>query len=223
MGPAGNEQLTAMTGLVLLLGFAVEGATVLELHRLLWLHFAVGFLLIGPVTLKIASTLYRFFRYYSGSILYVQKGPPAPLMRLLGPFVILTSVAVLATGVMLAITGPGQAGWLFLHKAAFILWFGVMTIHVCAYALRLPRLLRGQHTGSAVTESAPGRPARYLAVACALALGIAIAAISTHLSHQWISDQSAVVLPAITSLRRVRRDQRGMCDEPGSRVNMVRA
>ncbi len=142
-GPEGNEQLTAMTGVVLLIGFAVEGATVLAVHRLVWLHFAIGFLLIGPVTLKIAATMYRFARYYTRSEPYVRKGPPAPVLRLLGPLVILTSVAVLGTGVMLAITGPGQAGWQFWHKATFILWFGVMTIHVCAYAPRLPRLLRG--------------------------------------------------------------------------------
>lgn len=191
-GPEGNEQLTAMTGVVLLIGFAVEGATVLAVHRLVWLHFAIGFLLIGPVTLKIAATMYRFARYYTRSEPYVRKGPPAPVLRLLGPLVILTSVAVLGTGVMLAITGPGQAGWQFWHKATFILWFGVMTIHVCAYAPRLPRLLRGRPavpltSVPLTTGNIPGGRARYLALACALAGGIAIAMIATHLSDLWAS------------------------------------
>jgi hypothetical protein len=182
-GPEGNEHLTAMTGAVLLIGFAVEGATILELHRLLWLHFAVGFLLIGPVLLKIGSTMYRFARYYSGSEPYLRKGPPAPLLRVLGPLVILTSLGVLATGVVLAVVGPDQGNWLFLHKASFVLWFGVMTVHVVAYVPRLPRLLApGRIRGPA---SAPGAPARYLALGGALAGGVLVAALAAHLSSQW--------------------------------------
>jgi hypothetical protein len=58
----------------------------------------------------------------------------------LGPFVILTSLAVIGTGIMLALTGPGPGIWVLAHKAAFVLWFGAMTIHVLAYVWRLPRL-----------------------------------------------------------------------------------
>jgi hypothetical protein len=183
-GPEGNAHLTAMTGGVLLVGFAVEGATILELNRLLWLHFAVGFLLLGPVLLKMGSTLYRFARYYAGSEPYVRKGPPAPLLRALGPLVILTSVAVLGTGVVLAIAGPGRGNWLVLHKAAFILWFGVMTVHVVAHVPRLPRLLLGSRSRAA-PRIAPGAPARYLALSVALAAGIAVAALTMQLSGQW--------------------------------------
>ncbi len=53
--------------------------------------------------------MYRFVRYYSGSAPDVRKGPPAPLLRVLGPLVVLTSVAVLGTGIMLAVAGPGLA------------------------------------------------------------------------------------------------------------------
>jgi hypothetical protein len=186
-GPEGNEHLTAMTGVVLLIGFAIEGFTVLEIHRLIWLHFVVGFLLIGPVLLKIGSVLYRFARYYTRSQPYVRKGPPAPLLRLLGPLVVLTSVAVLGTGVMLAVVGPGgQGNWMFLHKASFVLWFGVMTIHVAAYAPRLPRILLarrgGQRPGPA---TAPGGTARYGALIGALAGGVLVAALTMHLSNAW--------------------------------------
>lgn len=186
-GPEGNEHLTAMTGAVLLIGFAVEGFTILEIHRLIWLHFAVGFLLIGPVLLKIGSTMYRFFRYYTRAEPYVRKGAPAPLLRILGPLVVLTSVAVLGTGVMLALVGPGaQGNWMFLHKASFVLWAAVMTIHVVAYAPRLPRLLLGARARPQPgPAAAPGAVARYLAVSGALAGGLLIAVLAMHLSNSW--------------------------------------
>ena len=191
-GAEGNAKLTAMTGAVLLIGFAVEGITILNLHQLLAFHFVVGFLLIGPVLLKMSSTMYRFARYYSGSAPYVRKGPPSPVLRLLGPFVILTSVAVIGTGVALGLSGPAdRGGWLFLHKASFVLWFGVMTIHVLNYAPRLPGMLAarpgrvrdGRH-GSGGPDLFAG-PARWLALAASLAVGIGIAAVGMHLSGKW--------------------------------------
>lgn len=180
-GVEGNEKLTAMTGAILLVGFAVEGFTILEVRRLLVVHLIVGALLIGPVALKIGSTLYRFARYYTRAEPYVRKGPPALLLRVLGPLVVLTSVAVLATGIMLAIVGPGQGPWMFLHKATFILWFGVMTIHVLNYAPRLPRLLAARPGGGAV----PGGAARWAGLGVSLAIGIGVAAVTMQLSAKW--------------------------------------
>ncbi|MBO0831945.1 MAG: hypothetical protein J2P29_08245 [Actinobacteria bacterium] len=186
-GAEGNEKLTAMTGLVLLVGFAVEGFTILGVQQMLFLHFFVGLVLIGPVVLKIGSTMYRFMRYYTGSAAYVRKGPPAPVLRVLGPLVILTSVAVLGTGVVLAVAGPGDGQWLFLHKASFILWFGVMTIHVLNYAPRLPRMLAarsGRLAGASGPELLRGS-ARWLALAGSLAVGIGVAALTMTLSAKW--------------------------------------
>lgn len=182
-GAAGNERLTALTGAVLLAGFAVEGITVLMVRQLLTLHVFLGMLLIGPVVVKIGSTCYRFTRYYTGAPAYVRKGPPAPLLRLLGPFVILTSLAVLGTGVLLAIAGPGSGPWLLLHKASFVLWLGVMGIHVLAYAWRLPRILLGGRGPAAVTV--PGGATRWLLVTGALAAGLLLALLTVHLAAPW--------------------------------------
>src|SRR5215472_15517983 len=140
-GAGGNERLTGLTGMVLLVLFAAEGVTILAVRQMLTLHFFLGMLLIGPVLLKLCSTIYRFTRYYAGDAEYRRKGAPALPLRVLGPFVILTSLAVIGTGVMLALTGPGSGIWLLAHKAAFVLWFGAMTIHVLAYAWWLPRLV----------------------------------------------------------------------------------
>ncbi len=184
-GVAGNEKLTAMTGAVLLLGFTIEGVTILEVRRMLVIHFLVGLLLIGPVLLKIGSTVYRFARYYAGSPPYVRKGPPAPIMRLLGPLVIVTSVAVLGTGVILAVVGPGSGPWLLLHKASFILWFGVMTVHVLNYAPRLPRLLSERSGHGEGTAVVAGSPVRWLLLAASLVAGVGVAAVTMQMSAKW--------------------------------------
>jgi hypothetical protein len=181
-GVAGNEQLTALTGTVLLAGFALEGMTLLALGRLLTLHMFLGILLIGPVLLKIGSTGYRFIRYYNSSEGYVRKGPPAPIPRLLGPVVILTSLAVLGTGVALALAGRGTGAWLFLHKASFVLWFGAMTVHVLTYAWRLPRILLGPHGGRAWPAHSG---IRWLLIAVSLAGGLVLALLAMRLAPGW--------------------------------------
>jgi hypothetical protein len=183
-GAEGNEKLTAMTGAILLVGFAIEGFTILEIHRLLYWHFLLGLVLIGPVLLKIASTLYRFVRYYAGSAPYVRRGPPAPVLRVLGPLVVLTSAAVLGTGVILAVAGRGGP-WLFLHKASFVLWFGVLTIHVLNYAPRLPRMLGARSVYGGRSVEVPGGPARWLLLLTSLAVGVGVAAVTMHMSASW--------------------------------------
>jgi hypothetical protein len=180
-GTDGNERLTALTGTILLAGFAAEGVTLLALGRLLTLHVFLGMLLIGPVLLKIGSTGYRFIRYYAGAGPYVRKGPPAPLLRVLGPFVILTSLTVLGSGVGLDVAGPHRGPWLLLHKASFVLWFGVMTIHVLTYAWRLPRLLRGGPGAAALS----GTRIRWALVGVSLLGGLLIAILTVHLAVPW--------------------------------------
>jgi hypothetical protein len=174
---------------VLLALFAAEGLTILAIHRLITVHFFLGMLLIGPVVLKVASAGYRFTRYYTGAAGYRRKGPPAPLLRLLGPFVLATSLGVLGTGVLLAITGTAAGPSLFLHKACFVLWFGVMTIHVLAYARRLPRTVGPDLRGPAGLHRAgrvlAGRRARWLLLAASVLGGLLIALLTVHLAAPW--------------------------------------
>jgi hypothetical protein len=105
-GAEGNQRLTAMTGAVLLIMLAVECYTNLRIGRLLTLHVFLGMLLLGPVTLKAGSVLYRLDRYYTGSEPYRRKGPPAPLLRLIGPVIMLLTACVFGSCIMLAATGP---------------------------------------------------------------------------------------------------------------------
>ncbi len=155
-GAEGNERLTALTGTVLLLLLAAEGVTILQLGRLLTLHFFIGMLLLGPVALKAGSTIYRFARYYTGSAPYRRKGPPAPLLRLLGPVIIASTAGVFGSGIVLAVAGPAnREPWLFLHKGSFVVWFCAMSVHVLAYLPRLPRLLGAEFRGAGVSAVAP--------------------------------------------------------------------
>lgn len=184
----GNERLTAATGAALLVLFAAEGFTLLAIHRMLTLHFFFGMLLIGPAALKTCSTCYRFARYYLGDRAYRRKGPPAPLLRLLGPVVVLSTLAVLGSGVALALAGPGNRPWLLLHKASFVIWFCVMTVHVLAYLPRLPRLLSADLPGRAASrarERLAGRGMRWSLLALSLAAGLVLAAATVHLASGW--------------------------------------
>ena len=186
-----------LTGAVLLLLLAAEGFTILSIGRLLTLHFFIGMLLLGPVALKAGSVLYRFFRYYTGSAPYRRKGPPAPLLRLLGPVLMLLTAVVFGSGVMLAFVGPsGRQPWLLFHKGSFILWFGAMAIHVLAYVSRLPRLLFAETRGTATapnggwpaTRAAQvlgGRGVRVSLLIASLAAGLVIALLTVHLAGAW--------------------------------------
>jgi hypothetical protein len=133
-GVEANARLTGMTAVVLLVLLAVEGFTILRIGKLLTLHVVIGMVLVPPVLLKIGSTTWRFARYYLGSPEYRRKGPPPALLRLLGPFLVVLTVAVLGTGVALLL-GPAslRRQFLFLHKATFILWIAAMIVHVLGH------------------------------------------------------------------------------------------
>jgi hypothetical protein len=191
-GAEGNERLTAITGTLLLLLFAIEGVTILQLGGLLYWHYFFGFLLVGPVCVKICTTLYRFIRYYTGKPAYVRKGPPMIVLRLLGPFIVLTSCAVLASGILLGFNkSETVAGlpMLFLHKGFFVVWAGAMTIHVLAYLWRLPSLVASDVPGARRMRGAAtavgGSALRWSVTAAGLGGGLVLAVLFAHLSSSW--------------------------------------
>lgn len=205
-GTEGNERLTAMTGAVLLILLAVECYTILRISRLLTLHVFLGMLLLGPVTLKAGAVMYRFVRYYTGSEPYRRKGPPAPLLRLLGPIIMLLTACVFGSGIMLTVTGPSYgppSGWLVVHRISFIAWLFFMVIHVLAHVPRLPGLLAaeargvsspagetggqadtGRHARRAI-EVLGGRGTRVALLIASLLAGLVIALLTVHLAGKW--------------------------------------
>lgn len=134
-GVAGNARLTATTAAILIVLLAAEGFTILQIGPLLKQHVFIGMLLVPPVALKIATTTYRFARYYLNDPSYRRKGPPPMVLRTIGPGLIVLTVVMFATGIILMfVKGSMLSTMFFLHRASFVLWFCAMTIHVLGHA-----------------------------------------------------------------------------------------
>jgi hypothetical protein len=171
---------------ILLVLLAAEGATIPFIGSLVGPHVFIGMLLLGPVALKLGSTGYRFGRYYLGSAPYRLKGPPPFLMRLLAPGVVLSTLALFATGVVLAIEGPGAGSLKFWHKASFILWFGLMALHVLGHLLELPRLAGADWRRAGGREARlSGAGLRFAVLGASLVAGVALALATLSLIGPW--------------------------------------
>ncbi len=180
---SGNARLTGTLGAVIFVLLFVEGVTIPRIHQLIVVHVVVGMLLVAFATAKVASTTYRFARYYRGQRDYVEKGPPPIILRLLGPVVTVLTVAVLATGIA-AVLAKGSSFVVFAHKASFVLWFGAMTVHVLGHALETPALAFADWRRSQ-RAAAPGASARFGIVAAAVVVGVTLAIVSLSWAHAW--------------------------------------
>ena len=196
-GTEGNERLTVVTGALLIVLLAAVGVTIVFIGQLLWLHLFIGLAVIGPVALKLASTGYRFVRYYTADPPYRHKGPPAPALRALGPVLIALTAIVFATGVALLLIGPSSREVLLLvHKVSFICWVVVTAVHIAAHLPEMVRFnrvsrqareelnqLRALVPGfGGAAEAPPGGPipgsgARWLSLSTAVVLGLVLAAV----------------------------------------------
>jgi hypothetical protein len=196
-GPAGNARLTAWTGLLLLVLFLAELVTLLDVHGLISWHVAIGVLLVPPALLKTATTGWRILRYYTRGHSYVSAGPPLLALRVLGPFVVLTSLGLLGSGLVLIALGEQRSraavatvlghplDWVTLHKALFLVWAVVTGLHVLARLVPALQLASGRRKeGAGPAGAVPGRAARVVV----LVLVLAVAGVTT-----------ALVLPAASS------------------------
>ncbi|HLI45261.1 MAG TPA: DedA family protein [Acidimicrobiales bacterium] len=140
--PAANERLTAAAAAALFVLIFVEGLTLLRIGSMMTMHVIVGLILVPPVLIKLGSTGWRFFRYYTGHPDFVRKGPPATLLRVLAPFLVLTTVVLFASGIALVVVHRPY-GWLYVvHRYDFVLWFVILAVHVLTYMWQVPGVLR---------------------------------------------------------------------------------
>ncbi len=184
-GAESNARLTVMAGALLTVLLLAEGVTILDVRGMITLHTAIGLTLVGPIALKCASTGYRFLRYYRGKPAYVAKGAPHPILRAIGPFVILSSVAVVGTGIALLVAHGRSDTWLTLHQGSFIVWIAVMTLHFLGH-LREAAVGTARELRRASADPARrGKAVRLTLVAVSLLVGVGVAAAFTPSASSW--------------------------------------
>lgn len=184
-GAEGNERLTSSVGMLLTLLLLVEAFTLLDVRGYITLHAAVGLVLIGPVALKCASTFYRFARYYTGRKAYVRKGPPNVVLRLIGPLVVLSTLALLGTGIAL-LADRGRSGtWLSLHQASFVVWLVLAGLHFLGHLQGAVVETAHDLRRAAGDPARRGKALRWTAVSVSLLLGVGLAAAFTPSASAW--------------------------------------
>ena len=180
-GVEANARLTGYAGVALLIPLGAEIVT--GVRPGLLAHALLGFLLLPLVALKLAGVGYRFIRYYTRDPRYLAAGPPELVMRVLGPIFVVLTVVLFATGIELWLFGFRFGDqWLTFHKAAFVLWFAAIAMHVAAYWRRAPQLAFADwrdHLGGAVT--------RRSLVGASLVLGVVIALAMTPFASPFTS------------------------------------
>ncbi len=184
-GVEGNSRLTASTGIVLTVLLLIEGFTILDVRGYISLHTIIGLALIGPLTLKSATTIYRFARYYTGHREYVERGAPPLLLRLIGPLVVLSSIAVIGTGVALLVDHGASDTWLTLHQASFIVWVSLTGVHFLGHIYEAFVVSRRDFRSRRDDPVARGRTVRLGLVAASLVVGFVLAAAFTPSASSW--------------------------------------
>jgi hypothetical protein len=185
-GVSGNARLTGAVAAALLVLLAAEGVTIPFIGQLLGPHIFIGLLLIPPVALKLASTGYRFARYYGHDEPYVRKGPPPTFLRFLAPGVVLTTIALFGTGVALLFAGPPSNTLIFAHKLSFFAWVAVMALHVLGHVVELPRLASADWRRHGPREARlAGAGLRATLLAGAITFGAALGAVVLTAGTSW--------------------------------------
>jgi hypothetical protein len=187
-GVAGNELLTSATAAVLTLLLAglvftillLLGVTIVPIRGIKTVHMLIGLTLIPLVALKLATTGYRFVRYYAGSHAYRAKGPPRRPLRLLAPVLVTATLTVFTSGVLLLAAGHRSRTLLEIHKLSFIVWGVVFGVHFLAYGPRVARSLIASRR-----PAVPGGALRGILVASAIGGGIALAVVVLPAIHRW--------------------------------------
>jgi hypothetical protein len=136
-------------------------------------------------------------RYYAGNRAYRKAGPPPMAFRVLGPLVVVTTLALLGSGVSLILItpasarsaflslGPLQISALMMHKGVFVIWAAVTGLHTLARIVPAFSL-------TVMRPSAPlasGSRARAAALAVTTVVAIAAAVVAIPLAKPWQHDR----------------------------------
>ena len=168
-----NERLTALAGAALYVLLIAIALTIVQLPEQLPVHYLVGFLLIPPVALKLASTGYRFARYYVGGAAGGRADVPPALFRfVVAPLLVGSTVVVFASGLELWAFGLAYGrAWTTAHTVSAVVLVVSSSAHVMGHLRR---------SAAAVIEevraaAARGASVRRSIVVGSLVLGLALA------------------------------------------------
>jgi hypothetical protein len=170
-GVIGNELLTALVSLMLLVLIIVELVTSALLRVWLPAHTVVGVLLVGPLLVKMGSTGWRFLRYYTRAPAYVRLGPPPLVLRVLGPVLLVTTLVMVGSGIGLVVIGPLQP-FLLTHVFSALVWLPLIAVHSLAHLQQVPRSITSDWSPKLGSRFPVGRGLRLGTNLGALLLGI---------------------------------------------------
>jgi hypothetical protein len=178
-GVEGNARLTGGAGAALFVILAVEGVTILQIKQLISIHVFVGMLLVPLVLLKTATTSYRAGHFYTGDPSYRRKGAPLPLLRFTGPLLVLSSLALLGTGIALIALGRNVGHqYLWLHQATFFVWAALIVVHVLGHLRETATLTaadwRERNWNGEAEHRLAGARARLSLLVVTLAVGVVL-------------------------------------------------
>lgn len=185
--PDGNERLTAAVGIILVALTVVElGTLLLGLQTFLRWHVFVGLVLLPPIAVKLASTGWRFARYYTRNEAYRVKGAPQLLMRILAPLLVVLTVLLFGSGVAMGLVhGQALQAARRIHGPAAFLWTVTLGIHVLVYGPRALRSVAGDVQARTRRHVANAR-LRAWVIALAVALGLVVGVATVPVQHDWL-------------------------------------
>lgn len=185
--PDGNERLTAMVGVILIVLTVVElGTLLLGLQTYLHLHVFVGLVLLPPIAVKLASIGWRFARYYTRVEAYRLKGAPQALMRMLAPLLVLFTVLLFGSGVAMGfVHGNTLQIARGIHGPSAFLWTVTLGVHVLVYARRALHAVRGDLRGR-TRRAVMGARLRASVATASIVCGLVVACATLPVQHAWL-------------------------------------
>ena len=181
-GVRSNLRLTAVVGLAMLVPLVVVSLSGLSFDQFWRVHYFAGFLLVPLLLVKLGSTGWRMARYYLGDPRYREAGPPRPLLRVLAPVLVVSTVVVFVSGIVMWFAHSRLQPWSTLHTDAAVVFAISGSIHVLAYLRRA-----GTETAAELSrrrEAIPPRARRRGAVVATLAVGVVLAVVTIAPSQQ---------------------------------------
>lgn len=215
-GVVGNTRLTSLAGTVLLALITLQVLSALFFALLTYnvslpvgplydvvrpVHFFVGFMLMPLIAIKLASTGYRFSRYYTRNPAYHAAGPPKPLGRLIAPVLIGSAIILVASGVeMWSFQNQFGLAWTAIHNVAAFTFVTVVIVHIALHVREAHRGAADDLAGVPASSdpTAQGPPAAAITRRALIGGGIAFGAVLGVGASSWPFSQLGWLEPLKT-------------------------